>query len=116
MWKILILSEIAKSKTAYSSYITTIMVYNSVDHSYIRNTTDKLNARINKGQIYGYSGPNDEIAQQYTPIQEPNKEPIKQELAKESSLTDEEFDRKLAEMLREQEERKRRRREKDFEM
>ena len=40
----------------------------------------------------------------------------KDEQEMQSGLSDEEFDRKLAEMLREQEERKRRRRERDFEM
>ena len=40
----------------------------------------------------------------------------KEEQEKQSGLSDEEFDRKLVEMLREREERKRRRRGKDFEM
>jgi len=94
---------------------TTIMVYNSVDHSYIRNTTDKLNARINKGQIFGYSGPNDEmVQQQYIPTQEPVKEQTKQEPAKESSLTDEDYDLILEKLIRDRQRRKRK--EKDFEM
>ena len=91
------------------------MVYNSVDHSYIRKTTDKLNARINKGQIYGYSGLNDETSQQkYISTQEQTREPIKQEPVKGSSLTDDDYDLILEKLIRDRQRRKKK--EKDFEM
>ena len=93
---------------------TTIMVYNSVDHSYIRNTTDKLNARINKGQIFGYTNPNQEMVPGYIPEQEPVKEQVKQEPVKESSLTDDDYDLILEKLIRDRQQRKKK--EKDFEM
>ena len=107
--------KVIQQLLGHSDVKTTIMVYNSVDHSYIRNTTDKLNARINKGQIFGYSGPNDEmVQQQYIPTQEPVKEQTKQEPAKESSLTDEDYDLILEKLIRDRQRRKCK--EKDFEM
>lgn len=93
---------------------TTIGIYDSVNHAYIRNTTDKLNARINKGQIYSYSDPTQEMIPGYIPDPEPVKEPIKQEPVKESSLTDEDYDLILEKLIRDRQRRKRK--EKDFEM
>ena len=55
------------------------MVYNSVDHSYIRNTTDKLNARINQGKVYGYSSPSEEMTQICSPEPEQANTQVKQE-------------------------------------
>lgn len=81
---------------------TTITVYNSVNSDYVKEATDKLNEKIIE----------DEMKRE----QEEKEKIEKEEQEKQSGLSDEEFDRKLAEMLREQEERKRRRREKDFEM
>ena len=93
---------------------TNIMVYNSVDHSYIRNTTDKLNARINKGQIFGYTNPNQEMVPGYIPEPEPVKEKVKQEPVKESFLTDDDCDLILEKLIRDRQQRKKK--EKDFEM
>lgn len=93
---------------------TTIGIYDSVNQAYIRNTTDKLNARINKGQIYSYSDPTQEMIPGYIPDPEPVKEPIKQEPVKESSLTDEDYDLILEKLIRDRQRRKRK--EKDFEM
>ena len=93
---------------------TTIGIYDSVNHAYIRNTTDKLNARINKGQIYSYTDPTQEVIPGYTPELEPVKEQTKQEPVKESSLTDEDYDLILEKFIRDRQRRKRK--EKDFEM
>ena len=69
---------------------------------YVKEATDKLNEKIIE---------NEKKREQ---VEEAQKE--KEEQEKQSELSDEEFDRKVAEMLQEQEERKRRRRERDFEM
>ena len=81
---------------------TTITVYNSVNSDYVKEATDKLNEKIIE---------NEKKREQ---VEQEQRE--KEEQEKKSELSDEEFDRKVAEMLREQEERKRRRKEKDFEM
>ena len=81
---------------------TTITVYNSVNSDYVKEATDKLNEKIIE----------DEMKRE----QEEKEKKEKGEQEKQRELSDEEFDRKVAEMLREQEERKRRRRERDFEM
>ena len=80
---------------------TTISIYNNVNSDYVRESTSRLNEKLNQNEI----------------IRLQNREQEKkQEQEKQSGLSDEVFDRKLAEMLREQEERKRRRKERDFEM
>ena len=79
----------------------TITVYNSVDSEYIRNTTEKLNEKIKEVQMY--------IDNQK------RKEDI--ESRKEnliSSMTDEEYDDLLEQLLEERKLRKKK--EKDFEM
>ena len=81
---------------------TTITVYNSVNSDYVKEATDKLNEKIIE---------NEKKREQ---VEQEQKE--KEEQEKQKILSDEEFDRKVAEMLREQEERKRRRKERDFEM
>ena len=80
---------------------TTIGIYNSVNSDYVKEATDKLNEKIVE----------DEMKRE-----QEEKEKKEKEEEKQKQLSDEEFDRKVAEMLREQEERKRRRRERDFEM
>ena len=78
---------------------TTISIYNNVNSDYVRESTSRLNEKLNQNEI----------------IRLQNREQEKkQEQEKKSELSDEEFDQKLAEMLRKQEEHKRRRREKDF--
>ena len=80
---------------------TTITVYNSVDNEYIRNTTEKLNEKIKQEKLY-----EDEKRRQE------ELENKKHDLL--SSMTDEEYDDLLEQLL---EERKRRKnKEKDFEM
>ncbi len=91
---------------------TTIGIYDSVNHAYIRNTTDKLNARINKGQIYSYTDPTQEMVPGYIP--EPVKKPVKQEPMKDTSLTDEDYDLILEKLIRDRQRGKRK--ENDFEM
>lgn len=81
---------------------TTIGIYNSVNSDYVKEATDKLNEKI--------------IEDEMKRVQEEKEKIEKEEQEKQKQLSDEEFDRKVAEMLREQEERKRRRRERDFEM
>ena len=106
--------KVIQQLLGHSDVKTTIMVYNSVDHSYVRNTTDKLNSRINKGQIYSYTDPTQEMVPGCIPEPEPVKEPIKQEPVKESSLTDEDYDLILEKLIRDRQRRKRK--EKDFKM
>lgn len=81
---------------------TTIGIYNSVNSDYVQQATDKLNEKIVE----------DEMKRK----QDGKEKKEKEEQEKQSGLSDEEFDRKVAERLREQEERKRRRKERDFEM
>ena len=79
---------------------TTITVYNSVDNEYIRQTTDKLNEKLEKEKIYyNEQKRKDEIETQ------------KDQLL--SSMEDEEFDDLLLELL---EKRKQRQKKHDFEM
>ena len=80
---------------------TTITVYNSVDNEYIRNTTEKLNEKIKQEKLY-----EDERRRQEKINTKKN--------SLFSSMTDEEYDDLLEQLL---EERKRRKnKEKDFEM
>lgn len=69
---------------------TTITVYNSVNSDYVREATDRLNTKIQKQQ---------------------KEKEIEIEQAKEPELSDEEIDRMIREL-----ERKKKRKEKDFEM
>ena len=69
---------------------TTITVYNSVNSDYVREATDRLNTKIQEQQ---------------------KEKEIEIEQAKEPELTDEEIDRMIKEL-----ERKKKRKEKDFEM
>ena len=69
---------------------TTITVYNSVNSDYVREATDRLNSKIQEQQ---------------------KEKEIEIEQAKEPELTDEEIDRMIREL-----ERKKKRKEKDFEM
>ena len=68
----------------------TITVYNSVDSEYVREATDRLNTKIQEQQ---------------------KEKEIEIDETKEPELTDEEIDRMIREL-----ERKKRRKEKDFEM
>ena len=80
---------------------TTITVYNSVDSEYVRQATDKLNDKIK----------NEEIFAQNKQIENEKQEQKKSVL---SEMSDEEFDDMFFDLL---EERKRRKqKEKDFEM
>lgn len=80
---------------------TMIGIYNSVNSDYVQQATDKLNEKIVE----------DEMKRE-----QDGKEKKEKEEEEQKQLSDEEFDRKVAEMLREQEERKRRRKERDFEV
>ena len=76
---------------------TTITVYNSVDNEYIRQTTDKLNERIKENNIVNESNSTE------------------QDDSPTTQFTDDELDALFEKLMKEREERKRKR-EKDFEM
>ena len=76
---------------------TTITVYNSVDNEYIRQTTDKLNERIKENNIVNESNSTE------------------QDDSPATQFTDDELDALFEKLMKEREERKRKR-EKDFEM
>ena len=78
------------SVTVVVYFWMTITVYNSVDSEYVREATDRLNTKIQEQQ---------------------KEKEIEIDETKEPELTDEEIDRMIREL-----ERKKRRKEKDFEM
>lgn len=81
---------------------TTINVYNSVDSEYVRNTTDKFNEKIKQDQLY-----------QEQINREKELEEKKDKLI--SDINDEEFDNMLIGLMKERQERKKKKQQ-DFEM
>ena len=81
---------------------TTIMVYNSVDNEYIRQTTDKFNEKVKEDQMLLEKKQREEILDQRTDNFV-------------ADMNDDEFDDVLTKLLEERKERKRRR-ESDMEM
>ena len=81
---------------------TTITVYNNVNSDYVKESTNRLNDRLNENEI---------IRKQ----KNQNKEEQEEKKSNLENLSDEDFDLMLEEMLKERKERKRKR-EKDFEM
>ena len=81
---------------------TTITVYNNVNSDYVKESTNRLNDRLNENEILR--------KQNYQ-----NKEEQEEKKSNLENLSDEDFDLMLEEMLKERKERKRKR-EKDFEM
>ena len=82
--------KIAQFLLGHRSVKITITVYNSVNSDYVRETTDRLNTRIQEQQ---------------------KEKEIEIEKPKEPELTDEEIDRMIREL-----ERKKKRKERDMEM
>ena len=81
---------------------TTITVYNNVNSDYVKESTNRLNEKLNENEI----------------LRKQNNQNKEEQEKKESNLgnlSDEDFDLMLEEMLKERKERKRKR-EKDFEM
>ena len=81
---------------------TTITVYNNVNSDYVKESTNRLNDRLNENEILRKQN-------------NQNKDEQEEKKSKLENLSDEDFDLMLEEMLKEQKERKRKR-EKDFEM
>ncbi len=80
----------------------TITVYNSVNSEYVRESTNRLNDKLNENKILRKQN-------------NQNKEEQEEKKSNLENLSDEDFDLMLEEMLKERKERKRKR-EKDFEM
>ena len=81
---------------------TTITVYNNVNSDYVKESTNRLNDRLNENEILRKQN-------------NQNKEEQEEKKSSLENLSDEDFDLMLEEMLKERKERKRKR-EKDFEM
>lgn len=81
---------------------TTITVYNNVNSDYVKESTNRLNDRLNENEILRKQN-------------NQNKEEQEEKKSNLGNLSDEDFDLMLEEMLKERKERKRKR-EKDFEM
>ena len=81
---------------------TTIIVYNSVDSEYIRQTTNKFNEKVKEEQMLLDKNIREEVI-----------EDRKEKLVKD--MTDEEFDDMLQQLLEERRERKRKK-QSDMEM
>ncbi len=78
---------------------TTITVYNNVNSDYVKESTNRLNDRLNENEI---------LRKQNSQ----NKEEQEEKKSSLENLSDEDFDLMLEEMLKE----RKRKREKDFEM
>ena len=81
---------------------TTITVYNNVNSDYVKESTNRLNDRLNENEILRKQN-------------NQNKEEQEEKKSNLGNLSDEDFDLMLEEMLKERKERKRKR-EKEFEM
>ena len=81
---------------------TTITVYNNVNSDYVKESTNRLNDKLNENEILRKQN-------------NQNKEEQEEKKSNLENLSDEDFDLMLEEMLKERKERKRKR-EKDFEM
>lgn len=81
---------------------TTITVYNNVNSDYVKESTNRLNDKLNENEILRKQN-------------NQNKEEQEEKKSNLENLFDEDFDLMLEEMLKERKERKRKR-EKDFEM
>lgn len=92
-----------KNILEYSNGVrTTITVYNNVNSDRVKESTNRLNDRLNENEILRKQN-------------NQNKEDQEEKKSNLENLSDEDFDLMLEEMLKERKERKRKR-EKDFEM
>ena len=94
--------KVIQALLGHKSVKTTITVYNNVNSDYVKESTNRLNDRLNENEILR--------KQNYQ-----NKEEQEEKKSNLENLSDEDFDLMLEEMLKERKERKRKR-EKDFEM